>query len=436
VLEVGGVTTTTDITTETRTLVEDVTALVGKYVVVDDAQKTAVALWTLHTHVPEAMGITPYLAITSAEMGSGKTRLLEILRELVREPWFTGSVSAATLARKIHAQRPTLLLDESDAAFGGDREYAETLRGVLNSGYRASGTYSRCVGGSGTNLNVDDFSTFCPKAIAGIGSLPDTVADRSIPIRLKKKSPGESVDRFVERIVAEQAALLRERIERWAEEADLPLAELRLAPLDELPDRAADVWEPLLGIAHLAGEKWYSRARKAAIELSGRGARDDESLGVRMLADCKAAFTDLEVASITSEQLVSFLHEIEESPWAEFRRGQPISKVGVARILKPFEIEPSQWRNGETRCRGYLETDFHDAWSRYLPPTPPSDPGQSGQPFVHQGLRANSQSGQDPDCPDSKNGATPHGYADVPTVPTEQGGNAAPPLFHEDGGSS
>jgi hypothetical protein len=125
------------------------------------------------------------LAITSAEKESGKTRLLEVFETLVANPWFTGKVSAAVLTRKIDAQHPTLLLDESDAAFGGDKEYAEALRGVLNTGHRKGGKSSCCVG-QGANTTFRDFSTFCPKAIAGIGKLPDTVAGRAISVRLKR----------------------------------------------------------------------------------------------------------------------------------------------------------------------------------------------------------------------------------------------------------
>ena len=68
-----------------------------------------------------------------------KTLLLEILSLLVANPWLTGSASRAVLVRKIDAEQPTLLLDESDAAFARDREYAEALRGVLNSGHSRDG---------------------------------------------------------------------------------------------------------------------------------------------------------------------------------------------------------------------------------------------------------------------------------------------------------
>jgi hypothetical protein len=105
---------------------------VRRFVVLSEDQLTAIALWIAHTHAFAAAMATPYLAISSAEMESGKTRLLEVLRLLVASPWFTGRTTAAALTRKIDKSAPTLLLDESDAAFSSDKEYAEALRGVLN----------------------------------------------------------------------------------------------------------------------------------------------------------------------------------------------------------------------------------------------------------------------------------------------------------------
>ena len=51
----------------------------------------------------------------------GKTRLLEVEEALVRRPWLTGRVTAAVLMRKVDAEHPVVLLDESDAAFKGDK---------------------------------------------------------------------------------------------------------------------------------------------------------------------------------------------------------------------------------------------------------------------------------------------------------------------------
>src|SRR5204863_5407829 len=119
-----------------------------------------------------------------------KTRLLEVFELLVAKPWLTGRVTAACLIRKIDHVKPCLLLDESDAAFSGDQQYTEALRGILNTGFQSGGVASCCVG-QGANITYKDFRTYCAKAIAGIGHLPDTVADRSIPIRLIRKKPGD-----------------------------------------------------------------------------------------------------------------------------------------------------------------------------------------------------------------------------------------------------
>jgi hypothetical protein len=183
-------------------LLEAVEHFISRYVVLSPTQRGAIALWVAHTHAIEAAFTTPYLSITSAEKSSGKTRLLEVAVTLVARPWFTGRVSPAALVRKVDSETPTLLLDESDAAFNGDKEYAEALRGVLNTGYRRGGKATVCVG-QGANIHARDFSTFGPKAIAGVGRLPDTVADRSISIRLKKRAPWEAIERYRERRVRE-----------------------------------------------------------------------------------------------------------------------------------------------------------------------------------------------------------------------------------------
>ena len=64
--------------------------------------------------------------------------------------------------------------------------------------------------GQGAGIGYRDFSTFCPKAIAGIASLPDTVRDRAIVITVKRRTRDETVQRFRQRRVRGEAAPLRE----------------------------------------------------------------------------------------------------------------------------------------------------------------------------------------------------------------------------------
>ncbi len=246
-------------------LLDDLVDFISQFLVLTPNQHTILALWVTHTYIAMHISFTPYLHIRSAEKRSGKSLLLVILSMLVAKPWLTSRTSAAALVRKVDEVHPTLLLDESDTAFNVGSEYSETLRGILNSGFHISGTSTVCVG-SGANMSYRDFSTFCPKAIAGIGKLPDTVNDRSIPIDMKRKAPKEKVMRFRQTAQLPHAAKLIERLDAFAQITECYLKEVPLP--EELDDRAQDIWEPLLQIADEAGSVWAARAKKSALSLS------------------------------------------------------------------------------------------------------------------------------------------------------------------------
>jgi len=344
-------------------VLDEVVAFIRRFVVLSTQQAHAISLWVFHSHAIDSADATPYLSITSPEKRSGKTRLLEALELLVARPWFTGRVTAAVLARKIDAEHPTLLLDESDAAFKGEKEYAETLRSLLNTGYRRDGRASVCVG-QGASIGYKDLSTFCPKAIAGIGKLPDTVADRSIPISLKRRSQGECVERFRRRLVEAEASRLRNRVAECAAAVDLGCTDPDIPA--ELDDRAADCWEPLLVIADSAGVEWPQRARTAAIQLMAGEEREDNSLGIRLLRDIQTVFGG-DLDQVSSADLVSELVAMEDAPWGDIR-GKALDTRRLSSMLRSYGIRPQTVRIGDRTPRGYRCIDFLDAWGRYLPP--------------------------------------------------------------------
>ena len=284
---------------------------------------------------------------------------------MVANPWLTGRVTPAVLTRKIDATQPTLLLDESDAAFGGNREYAETLRGVLNSGHRRGGKVSCCVG-QGANIKYQDFSTFCPKAIAGIGTLPDTVSDRAIPIRLRRAIRDEKPERFRRRCMEADAANIREQIAKWCSAIGERLPSARPDLPERLTDRQQDGAEPLLAIADAAGGEWPHVTRQALAELFDQAERRDGSLGVQLLTDIKHLFEAYSVERLSSAELTDALVEIETSPWSELLQGRRLTTPTLARLLKPFDISPQCIRIGEKTPRGYLQEQFQDAFARYV----------------------------------------------------------------------
>ena len=136
----------------------------------------------------------------------------------------------------------------------------------------------------------------------------------------------------------------------------------------ELFNRAADNWRPLLAIADLVGSDWPTRARAAAVHSAAL--EKDEGLRIMLLADIRSIFQRRGVDQIFSDQLVADLCQFEEHPWPDYKRGHPINKHQVARLLEHFRIrpepEPIRFDNGE-RKRGYLLSAFKDAFARYLP---------------------------------------------------------------------
>lgn len=338
---------------------------IRRFVILSDDQATAVVLWTAHTHAIAAATVTAYLSITSPEKRSGKTRLLEVLRLLVANPWLTGGTTKAALVRKIHRDVPTLLLDESDAAFNGDKEYGEALRGVLNNGFSRGKPFTTCIG---NNHDVQDFNVFCPKAIAGIGRLPDTVEDRAIAIRLKRRARSETVQRFRERNERSEGETIADGLLLSVEPLIDELANAQPELPDELSDRGWDIWEQLLAIADAAGGDWPTRARIAAVRLSSAQEPEDDTLGVLLLADCRKALDAEDADRISSKGLLAYLREIEEAPWGNFKNDKPLSAKTLASILRRFEIKSRTVRfPDETTAKGYLREQFEDSWARYLP---------------------------------------------------------------------
>jgi hypothetical protein len=419
-------------------VLDEVAVRLRRYVVMTEAQVCAVALWVVHTHTFSAAEATPYLNVKSAEKESGKTRLLEVLDLLVARPWFTARTSVAALVRKLADDPPaTLLLDESDTTFKNDPQYVAGLMGILNAGYRKGGRATLCVG-QGLKIEAHDFPVFAPKALAGIGKLPDTVASRSIRIELKRRAPGEEVARFRRREAEVDVAQVREKVEAWTAAHVRDLATARPDLPDELSDRAQDVWEPLLAIADMAGEAWAAKARAAAVELSARGVDDeDASAGVQLLAHIRDVFDG---DRMTSKALCDALNADDEMPYGGWNEGKGISTRELGRKLVPYRIRARKVRIGDNANQnGYLRAHFGDAWTRYVPPVEAQKPAQGAQPASLSEKQAVLEPAQGVLVPVSESGANPHGYANVPVVPVSEGGMGARgrvPAAFEDGGST
>ena len=412
--------------TDGAAMMDALVAFIRRYVALSDHQANELALFVVHSHAFEAAESTPYQNIGSATKQSGKTRLLEVLELLVATPWLTGRATTAVLARRIDRERPTLLLDETDAAFKAASEYADALRAILNSGYRHTGKASVCLAGGSSYV---DLATFCPKAIAGIGALPDTVADRSVPIWLQRRRPSERIERLRARDARHQVEPLRAALQAWATANKDDLRSARPTIPTALGDRGADVCEPLLAIADAIGGPWPDRARQAVVALC-TGREDEQSRGTQLLTDIRTVFDRTGTAEMFSDDIIDELIKKEESPWGEYKQGKPLTKTGLARLLRPYGVRPTGTiRAGDRTGRGYRRAAFDDAFSRYLPPQTSqrhksnNDGGESPISNRHTTVTHPSHAAADGKCDGVTDGQPSHGLDHSPNgEPGRSGG--------------
>jgi hypothetical protein len=341
-------------------LLDAIATNIRRHVVMFNHAADTAALWIVHTHLLDCFGISPRLAITSPEKGCGKTTALDVVSRLVRRPLSTANASAAAIFRVVELQRPTLLIDEADTFLPENEE----LRGILNSGHRQSGSVIRTVG---EEFEPRSFSTYSACAIALIGRLAATLADRSVPIELRRRRADEPIEPFrFDR--TDHLDQLARKAARWAaDNAD----RIRNADPD-MPagvfNRVADNWRSLLAIADAAGGEWPARARRALQCAGANATGDDQSVRVLLLTDIRTIFAERRLDRMPSASLVGVLNSIEGRPWAEWHRGKGLTPNSLARMLAPFEIAPATVRMPDgTTPKGYLLSQFEDAFTRYLP---------------------------------------------------------------------
>ncbi|MET8948448.1 DUF3631 domain-containing protein [Streptomyces sp. NPDC004542] len=369
-------------TGEGAQLLDELREAIARYVILPSSEAlTAVTLWVTATHIQPALQHAPRLAVVGPAKRCGKSRLLDVLTETVREPLITVNTSPAVVFRAIGDDPPTLLVDEADTIFGSIKaaEKNEELRGLLNAGHQRNRPALRI---SGPEHKPQAFPTFAMAALAGIGDLPDTVMDRAVVIRMQRRKPGERVEQFRSRRDIPALHALRDRLTAWLR----PLMDTAadLVPPMPVQDRAADTWEPLVVVAELAGGTWPERARAACAAMCAAevGQDDESNVKTRLLKDIRRVFTCYgDPETVRTRDLLEELLKDQEAPWAEYRNtGLTPRYLGI--LLKDFGIQAAVLRfEGGRQARGFARPQFTDAWARYCPEEQP--PGGSGKTTGH-----------------------------------------------------
>ncbi|MGH7943287.1 MAG: DUF3631 domain-containing protein [Limisphaerales bacterium] len=362
-------------------LLVEIEGIIKRHVVLSEAAATALAVWVAHTYVFELRDTVAYVAIESPEKRCGKTTLLTVLAAMANKPLIASNVTVSALFRAIDACGPTLFIDEADTFLAGNG----TMRGVINSGNtwrtayvlrlskRKTKSFSqppllhgRSPGDLRPGLDerhdsgLERYSCWCPKAIAMIGKVPDTVSDRSIVVSMTRK------------LVAEKRAPLAElntldikaRCARFALDHRDAISRSEKIHGEGLNDRAADTFDPLYVIARLAGEEWERKLHGAALTLAsnaqGRGS------GMELLRDIHVIFELSGRKRIYTRDLLKYLQQEDFAMRALAMKYAALDEYRLSQLLRPYGVKSFSFRVKMRVGRGYSSEDFRSATARYL----------------------------------------------------------------------
>lgn len=357
----------------THSLLGQLADFVADYVVLPPRGYLVVATWTAAAYLAERWDRFPHLAIMSPEKRSGKTRLLEVLEYVVPNPQLTTNISPAAMYRLIESKCPTLLLDEAQSMKRLGSESSEVIREMMNAGISRNAKAVRC--GGSKMAELVEFSIYCPKVLALIGKLDGVLADRCLPIYMKRKTKNDVVKPYRSRKVKEEADQLGLGLADWATRKGEEIQGIydNLEPFDIDNDRMAELLLPLQAVLQVEAPEALGQLRDYATELDAMDREAErQTPGVQLLVAIREIFQQAKKYERCPEgftptaNLINELVWRTEEPWAKYNRDKdPITAVQVAKLLKQYDIESE--RAGPKQVRGYFKVQFEAMWASYCP---------------------------------------------------------------------
>jgi hypothetical protein len=352
-------------------LLNDIEAVIKRHVILNEHAAAALAVWVLHTYVFEMRDTVAYVAIESPEKRCGKTTLLSVMASMACKPLIASNITVGALFRSVHTCSPTLFIDEADTFMAGN----STMRGIINSGNTRRTAYVLRLSGSrqsyrqitlpdsppavpNNDTGLKKYSCWCPKVIAMIGQVPDTIADRSIVVKMARKLTTETCAPLSELDTAD----IKARCVRFASDMAQSIAQAPKIRGEGLNDRAADTFDPLFVITRLAGDGWEQKLHEAALALSSTV--DIENSGATLIMDVLSLFGETGSEKMFSRDIVTLLRN--SGLKSETLKYSSINEYHISKTLRQYGIRPVNIRIGSQVHRGYLAADFTAAVIRYV----------------------------------------------------------------------
>ena len=348
-------------------LYDEIVATIQTFIVLEDEQAVAAALWITMTWFIEVVDVACLAIINAPEASCGKTQLLKVFQRMTYRPLLASNASVSALFRGVEIWKPTILVDEADTFFRDNIE----LHGMFNAGHERGSSFLRSEA-VGDSFEPRLFNVFSAKALAGVRlekHLPLTTLSRGIMFNLRRKLPTESVTRL-RHAATDKFTKIVEKLARFSLDYSDQVKQARLALPEALSDRDQDNWDALLAIAALAGGDWLDKATSAALKLS-QNTSDSIITSNELLKDIQSIYEHGQIDKISTVDLITALCIDEEAPWATYNRGKPIAPRQLVKQLAAYGIKPTKFYISLLQVRGFQLIQFDDAFRRYVVPESP-----------------------------------------------------------------
>jgi hypothetical protein len=348
---------------------------------------TVITAFIMFTWIVEQFDTTPYLFFYGV-FESGKSRALEMLKELCFRGWIASDITPANLYRPIESWKPTLLLDESETFISRPE-----VIGLLNSGYKRGLLVPRQVQKADGNFETQWYDLFSPKAIGGTLDLIRTTRSRCITFPMAKNT--RKIPIFINK---EQCASLRNRLLKWrfdmllkGEEGEGGEPSAKEAYAEKMMEKVTSgrLIELFLPLYMTAPDKYKDEILKYAITINEQRNLElsvsEEVTVLQVVLECYnegLIQNKLILVKNIAEKLNQQTDYLEN--WTPQRVGQIVSRIGFSkshtrsgnallwsnRLIKKLEADP-RYKSA------FKPIDYDDSSS--LKPSPSSPPSPTFQ---------------------------------------------------------
>jgi len=360
-----------------KDLLNRIQTLLTDHIIFKDARiSLLLAVWILGTYFFKAFRFYGYVWVNSPVKRCGKSLVLDILSLVCfnSTPRLINP-SEASVFREVDSNDTNLIIDEVESLSHGEKDQKSELISLLNSGFQRGSLASR-VETKNKEFVVTYFNSYCPKVLAGIKGIVDTIEDRSFKVPMIRKTKSETIKRFNLRILDSRIEKIREDCFIWAlryaaDVSDFYNSMPELQGTHGLDDRMKDILEPLLSIASIIDAQIDDKTTQTVKNLinlasdMGRGRDDQEALNGSIPAVVnlmKQMMDGIDKKFVSADELFLKFQADEDLGFIQSKRGLSffLSKLELYRTL-PRLIE------GKTK-RGYVVTRkwVEDLEKRYV----------------------------------------------------------------------